>query len=47
MIIARENYLNALKLRMNNGMIKVVTGIRRSGKSFLIFNIFSKKSPSS
>ena len=40
MIIQRENYLTALKLRMHNGMIKVVTGIRRSGKSFLIFNIF-------
>ena len=40
MIISREHYLNALKLRMHNGMIKVVTGIRRSGKSFLIFNIF-------
>ena len=42
MVISRENYLNALKLRMHNGMIKVVTGIRRSGKSFLIFNIFKK-----
>ncbi len=40
MVISRENYLNALKIRMHNGMIKVVTGIRRSGKSFLIFNIF-------
>lgn len=40
MVISREKYLNALKIRMNNGMIKVVTGIRRSGKSYLIFNIF-------
>ncbi len=40
MVISRGNYLNALKIRMHNGMIKVVTGIRRSGKSFLIFNIF-------
>ena len=40
MVISRETYLNALKLRMHNGLIKVVTGIRRSGKSFLIFNIF-------
>ncbi len=40
MVISREIYLNALKLRMHNGLIKVVTGIRRSGKSFLIFNIF-------
>ena len=42
MVIQRESYLNALKIRMHNGMIKVVTGIRRSGKSFLIFNIFKK-----
>lgn len=40
MVISRDIYLNALKLRMHNGLIKVVTGIRRSGKSFLIFNIF-------
>ncbi|MBQ7501999.1 ATP-binding protein [bacterium] len=40
MVIKRESYLNALKIRMHNGMIKVVTGIRRSGKSYLIFNIF-------
>lgn len=26
---------------MHNGMIKVVTGIRRCGKSYLLFNIFS------
>lgn len=36
----RERYLKALAARMHNGMIKVVTGIRRSGKSYLIFKIF-------
>ena len=34
-MIKRERYLNALIDRMNNGMIKVVTGVRRCGKSFL------------
>ena len=40
MDIKRDKYLNALRNRMHNGMIKVVTGIRRCGKSYLIFNIF-------
>lgn len=40
MNIKRDKYLNDLINRMHNGMIKVVTGIRRSGKSYLIFTIF-------
>lgn len=40
MSIKRDKYLNDLVNRMHNGMIKVVTGIRRCGKSYLIFNIF-------
>ncbi|MDD4111726.1 MAG: ATP-binding protein [Herbinix sp.] len=40
MNIKRDKYLNDLINRMNNGMVKVVTGIRRCGKSYLIFNIF-------
>lgn len=39
-MIKRDKYLNDLINRMHNGMIKVVTGIRRCGKSYLIFNIF-------
>lgn len=42
MEIKRDKYLNDLVDRMGNGMIKVVTGIRRCGKSYLIFNIFKK-----
>lgn len=38
--IARDKYLRDLINRMNNGMIKVVTGIRRSGKSYLLFKLF-------
>lgn len=34
MIIKRDLYLNKLISRKNNGLIKVITGIRRSGKSF-------------
>ena len=40
MDIKRDKYLSDLVNRMNNGMIKVVTGIRRCGKSYLIFTIF-------
>ena len=40
MEIKREQYLQALINRMHNHLIKVVTGIRRSGKSYLIFHIF-------
>lgn len=40
MEIRRDTYLKKLINRMHNGMIKVVTGIRRSGKSYLLFTIF-------
>ena len=40
MIIKRDIYLNRLISRMNNGMIKIITGIRRSGKSYLLFELF-------
>lgn len=38
--IKRNIYLQKLTDRMHNGMIKVVTGIRRAGKSYLLFTIF-------
>ena len=40
MIIKRDVYLNRLICRMNNGMIKINTGIRRSGESYLLFELF-------
>ena len=42
MEIKRENYLNQLILRKDNGMIKVITGIRRCGKSYLLFNLYKR-----
>ena len=38
--IKRDLYLNRLIDRRENGMIKVVTGIRRCGKSFLLFKLY-------
>ena len=40
MNIARPIYLQKLIDRKQNGMIKVITGMRRCGKSFLLFSIF-------
>lgn len=40
MEIKRKQLLNKLIDSKHNGMIKVVTGIRRSGKSYLLFNLF-------
>ena len=39
-IIPRDHYLQKLTDRQENGLIKVITGIRRCGKSFLLFNLF-------
>ena len=38
--IQRNQYLQKIINRMHNGMVKVVTGIRRSGKSYLLLNLF-------
>lgn len=40
MDIKRDLYLNQLINRKHNGLIKVVTGLRRCGKSYLLFNLF-------
>lgn len=40
MEIKRDIYLNKLIGKKHNGFIKVVTGIRRCGKSYLLFNLF-------
>ncbi|MCM1317751.1 MAG: ATP-binding protein [Bacteroides sp.] len=41
MIIERPYYLNKLISKRHNGMIKIVTGLRRCGKSFLLSTIYS------
>lgn len=42
MEIKRDIYLNKLIRHKHNGMIKVITGIRRCGKSYLLFELFYK-----
>lgn len=39
-VIKRDLYLNRLIERRENGSIKVITGIRRCGKSYLLFNLY-------
>lgn len=40
MEISRDKYLQELIDRKHNGLVKVVTGIRRVGKSYLLFNLY-------
>ena len=40
LIIKRDLYLNKLIRKKNNGSIKIITGLRRSGKSYLLNNLF-------
>ena len=40
MEIKREQYLNELIERKNNGLIKVITGLRRTGKSYLLNKLY-------
>ncbi len=42
MEIKRDAYLEQLKVRKYNGMIKIITGIRRCGKSFLLFVLYKR-----
>lgn len=41
MKIERNTYLNRVIESRHNGMIKIITGVRRSGKSYLLFNLFT------
>ena len=39
-MIARDSYIRLLKEYMHDGQVKVITGIRRCGKSVLLFQLF-------
>jgi len=40
MIIRRDLYLNKLIKKQHNGQVKIITGMRRTGKSYLLFQLF-------
>ena len=40
MEIVRDRYLKKLLERKENGLVKVITGIRRCGKSYLLFHLY-------
>lgn len=42
MRVQRKQYLEALRHRMHNGLVKIITGIRRSGKSYLLSVLFKE-----
>lgn len=42
MILPRDRYLELLVSRKHNGLIKIITGMRRCGKSFLLFKLFKE-----
>lgn len=42
MIVNRSKYIDQLVRSKENGLIKIVTGLRRSGKSFLLKKLFSQ-----
>lgn len=42
MVIERKHYLNQLVSKQWNGKVKIITGIRRSGKSFLLSTLFKR-----
>lgn len=42
MIIKREKHLQELISARHNGLVKIITGMRRCGKSFLLFRLFKR-----
>lgn len=42
MEIKRDRYLNLLISKRHNGLVKVITGMRRCGKSYLLFHLFKE-----
>ena len=43
MIVDRATYIDQLERSKGNGLIKIITGLRRSGKSFLLKKLFRQR----
>ncbi len=42
MEVERPRYLNQLINKKDNGRVKIITGVRRCGKSYLLFELYRK-----
>lgn len=40
--VSRKDYIETLKSKMHNGLVKIITGVRRCGKSYLLFTLFRR-----
>ena len=43
MVIKRDNYLQKIYSKKGNGKVKIITGIRRCGKSYLLFQLYKDR----
>ncbi len=43
MEVLRDRYVSQLLERRHNGLVKIITGVRRCGKSYLLFNLFKNR----
>lgn len=43
MTINRDGYLDTLWQKRGNGLVKIITGVRRCGKSYILFNLFRER----
>jgi len=40
--VSRKDYIDTLKSKRHNGLVKIITGLRRSGKSYLLFTLYKR-----
>ncbi len=40
--VSRKDYIDILKSKRHNGLVKIITGVRRSGKSYLLFTLYRR-----